>query len=166
MIDAFYPPGLHNYWKASFLKTISDEVIDLMVTHCANRPSPICHGLIEHQLGGAVRRVRPDATAFGNRDAEYSFMSLGVSADAAGAEKCRQWARDFWTAMQPWSTGGVYVNYLGREADEGAGRIEAAYGKEKYERLVALKNKYDPSNLFRLNQNIKPGRVTSVAKSA
>ena len=68
--------------------------------------------------------------------------------------------------MQSWSTGGVYVNYLGRESDEGAGRVEAAYGPEKYARLVALKNKYDPANLFRLNQNIKPSQATQVARSA
>ncbi len=77
-----------------------------------------------------------------------------------------EWAREFWDVVQPWSTGGVYVNYLGREAEEGAGRIEAAYGAEKYARLVALKNKYDPKNFFRLNQNIKPSQATSAAKSA
>ncbi len=92
-----------------------------MVEYCAKRPSPICHGLIEHQLGGAVRRVDQDATAFGHRDADYSFMSLGVCADVAEAEKCTRWAREFWNATQPWSTGGVYVNYLGRELDEGVG---------------------------------------------
>jgi FAD/FMN-containing dehydrogenase len=166
LIDGFYPAGLQNYWKSSFLRTISDEVIDTMVAYCAKRPTPMCHGLIEHQLGGAVRRVDQEATAFGQRDAEYSFMSLGVCADAAEAEKCTRWAREFWNAMQPWSTGGVYVNYLGREADEGAGRIEAAYGPEKYARLVALKNKYDPTNLFRLNQNIKPSQATSAARGA
>lgn len=166
LIDGFYPSGLHNYWKATFLRTISDGVIDTMVAYCADRPTPMCHGLIEHQLGGAVRRIDRDATAFGHRDAEYSFMSLGVSADVAEAEKCSRWAREFWTAMQPWSTGGVYVNYLGREGDEGAGRIEAAYGPEKLARLVALKNKYDPGNLFCLNQNIKPSQATSVARSA
>src|SRR2546428_4479918 len=166
LIDGFYPPGLQNYWKSSFLRTISDEAIDTIVAYCAKRPSPICHGLIEHQLGGAVSRVDRAATAFGYRDAEYSFMSLGVSADAAEADECARWAREFWNAMQPWSTGGVYVNYLGREADEGVGRIEAAYGPEKYARLVALKNKYDPANLFRLNQNIKPSQATQVARSA
>lgn len=163
LIDAFYPPGLQNYWKSSFLKTISDEVIELMADYCARRPTPMCHGLIEHQLGGAVRRAGQNATAFGHRDAEYSFMALGVSAGANDAEKCTHWARDLWSAVQPWSTGGVYVNYL---ADEGAGRTEAAYGQEKYARLVALKNKYDPDNFFRLNQNIKPSQARSVAKTA
>ena len=158
LVDDFYPKGLQNYWKSSFLGEISDGVIDTIVRYCANRPSPMCHGLIEHQLGGAVRRFGNDETAFNHRSLEYSFMSIGQCADASEAEACVRWAREFWEAMQPYSTGGVYVNYLGREADEGADRIKAAYGPEKYQRLVALKNKYDPTNLFRMNQNIKlPG---------
>lgn len=156
LIDGFYPPSLQNYWKSSFLKKISDEAIDTMVTYCSNRPSPMCHGLIEHQLGGAVHRANRDSTAFAHRDVEYCFTSLGVCANPAEAQKCAQWARDFWSAMQPFSAGGVYVNYLGREADEGPERIKAAYGPAIYSKLVALKNKYDPDNLFRLNQNIRP----------
>jgi len=166
LIDTFYPFGLQNYWKSSFLKEISDEAIDTMVAYCAKRPSPMCHGLIEHQLGGAVRRTDRETTAFNHRDVEYSFMSLGVCADPTEAEKCGQWAREFWDAMQPDSTGGVYVNYLGREADEGPERIKAAYGPEKHARLVALKNKYDPANLFRLNQNIKPSQTAPAAIGA
>lgn len=166
LIDGFYPFGLQNYWKSSFLKQISDEAIDIMVAYCSKRPSPMCHGLIEHQLGGAVRRVDRDATAFGHRDVEYSFLSLGVCADPAEAAKCTRWAREFWDAMQPCSTGGVYVNYLGRQADEGPERVKAAYGPEKYARLVALKNKYDPTNQFRLNQNIEPSQATSATRGA
>jgi len=157
LIDGFYPPGLQNYWKSNFLKEISDEAIDTMVAYCVRRPSPMCHGLIEHQLGGAVNRVDREATAFNHRDVQYSFMSIGECTTSAEAPDCVRWAREFWTAMQPYSSGAVYVNYLGQEADEGADRIKAAYGAEKYRRLVALKNKYDPTNLFRLNQNIKPG---------
>jgi len=156
LIDGFYPAGLQNYWKSSFLKEVSDDVIEIMVDYCSKRPTPICHGLIEHQLGGAVSRADRQATAFVHRDVEYSFMALGVCADPAEAPKCVSWAREFWGAMQPCSTGSVYVNYLGREADEGPERIKAAYGPEKYARLLALKKKYDPTNLFRLNQNIKP----------
>ncbi len=156
LIDGFYPPGLQNYWKSNFLKKVSDEAIDTMVAHCAERPSPTCHGLIEHQLGGAVSRVGREATAFNHRDVQYSFMSIGVCATAAEVPSCVRWVREFWSAMQPYSTGSVYVNYLGQEADEGAERIKAAYGPEKYQRLAALKNKYDPTNLFRLNQNIRP----------
>jgi FAD/FMN-containing dehydrogenase len=103
-----------------------------------------------------VSRIDAQATAFNHRDVQYSFMSIGQCATPAETQGCVRWAREFWDAMQPYSTGGVYVNYLGQEADEGAERIKAAYGPEKYQRLSALKNKYDPSNLFRLNQNIKP----------
>jgi len=156
LIDAFYPTGLQSYWKSSFLRNISDEVIDIMVTYCAQRPTPLCHGLIEHQLGGAVSRFARDATAFPHRDVQYSFMSLGVSTGRAEIDSCARWASEFWEAMRPCSTGSVYVNYLGREADEGAERVKAAYGPQTYQRLVSLKNKYDPTNLFRFNQNIKP----------
>jgi FAD/FMN-containing dehydrogenase len=160
LVDAFYPPGLQAYFKASFLKELSEAAIDTMVAYCANRPSPICHVVIEHTLGGAVSRVDREATAFHHRDVQYSFISLGMCTDPADAEKCVQWAREFWEAMQPCLTGGVYVNYLGQEADEGAERLKAAYGPEKYQRLVTLKNTYDPTNLFRLNQNIKPTVTT------
>jgi hypothetical protein len=156
LIDGFYPSGLQNYWKSSFLKQIDDGVIDTMESYCAKRPTLLCHGLIEHQLGGAVSRIDRDATAFNFRDVEYSFMSLGQCATPADTESISGWARDFWNAMQPYSTGGVYVNYLGDETEEGTDRIKAAYGPGKYQRLSALKKKYDPTNLFRLNQNIKP----------
>ena len=159
LIDAFYPPGLQNYWKSNFLKEISDAAIDTMVHYCAKRPAPLCHGLIEHQLGGAVDRVARDATAFNHRDVQYSFMSIGECATAAEAPACVQWSREFWLAMQPYSTGSVYVNYLGQEADGGVDRIKAAYGPEKYHRLSMLKRKYDPTNLFRLNQKIRPSSI-------
>ena len=166
LLDSFYPFGLQSYWKSSFLKEVSDGAIDTMVEYCGRRPTPICHGLIEHQLGGAVRRADREATAFANRDVEYSFMSLGVCANPGDAEMCVRWTREFWSDMQPYSTGGVYVNYLGREADEGPERIKAAYGPEKFARLVALKNKYDPDNLFRFNQNINPSQAAPEAISA
>jgi len=116
----------------------------------------MCHGLIEFQLGGAISRVGPEETAFNHRDVAYAFVGLGVTPDPAESEKCVRWAREFWEAMRPFTTEGVYVNYLGQEADEGVERIRAAYGPQKYERLASLKKKYDPTNLFRLNQNIKP----------
>jgi FAD/FMN-containing dehydrogenase len=156
MLDASYPSGIQHYWKSSFLQDISDKAIDTMIAQCTSQPSPMCHALLEYQLGGAVGRVDRDATAFAARDAQHAFLSLGVCAEPAEAKRCTQWAREFWQAMQPFSTGGVYVNYLGGEADEGAERVRAAYGAEKYQRLLALKAKYDPTNLFRLNQNIRP----------
>ena len=155
MYDAGAPSGLHAYWKSNSLTDLTDEAIDIMVAHCTTRPAPQC-GMALGQLGGAMSRVAPDETAVAHRNVRYDFISAGQCMDPAQAAACIQWARAFWEAMQPFSTGGVYVNYLGQEADEGAERVKAAYGPAKYERLVALKNKYDPTNFFRLNQNIKP----------
>jgi FAD/FMN-containing dehydrogenase len=104
-------------------------------------------------LGGAVSRVDEDATAFSHRDTAFALAIQTAWLDPAELEKHIRWTREFWMAMQPFSVGGTYVNFL--SADDGEDRVKAAYGA-KYERLVALKNKYDPTNLFRLNQNIKP----------
>jgi FAD/FMN-containing dehydrogenase len=155
MYDAGVPHGIRAYYKSNFLTELSDEAIDTMVAHCASRPSPQC-GMAIPELGGAVSRVAPDETAFAHRHVHTDFIIAGQCMDPAEAAACIQWAREFWEAMQPFSTGGVYVNYLGQEADEGAERVQAAYGPAKYARLVALKNQYDPTNFFRLNQNIKP----------
>ena len=155
MYDASWPSGVQHYWKSNFLTELSDEAIDTIVAHCATRPSPQC-GVALPQLGGAISRLGPDETAFAHRHVRHDFIGVGVCTDPAQAAACIQWARGLWEAMQPFSTGGVYVNYLGQEADEGAERVQAAYGPAKYARLVTLKNKYDPTNFFRLNQNIKP----------
>ena len=157
MLDFFYPPGIQNYWKSSFLKELSDDAIEVIIAYCSHLPSPMCHMVLE-ELGGAVSLRSQEETAFNHRDVRYNFLSLGVCTDPAESEKCIQWARKFWEAMQPFSSGGVYVNYLGQEGTE---RVRAAYGAQKYERLVTLKNKYDPTNLFRLNQNIKPTTAVS-----
>ena len=111
------------------------------------------------QLGGALSRIAETDTAFGHRSARYNFLIVSSWPKPDENEKHIRWTRSLWQAMQPFSTGGVYVNYLGEEADEGAKRIHAAYGAAKHERLVKLKNKYDPGNLFRLNQNIKPAHA-------
>ncbi len=161
LIDPFYPPGLQNYWKSNFLKDLSDEVIDTMLAHFATVPSPLSIVVIE-QHGGAISRVGRDNTAYGERDAQYNFLITSAWRDPGESERNIRWSRQLWEAMQPFSTGTVYVNYLGQEGDEGAERVKAAYGA-KYERLVALKNKYDPTNFFRLNQNIKP--IVSTAGS-
>ncbi len=152
--DASYPPGLLNYWKSNFLKDLSDEAIDTLITHFATVPSPLSSVAIEH-LGGAVGRVGRDETAFNERDEQYNLIVTSIWRDPKESERNIQWARELWESMQPFSTGSVYVNYLGQERDEGSERVRAAYGA-KYDRLVALKNKYDPTNFFRLNQNIKP----------
>lgn len=150
-----FPPGLRNYWKSNFLSGLDGEAIDVIVDHFARVPSPTSAIAIE-QIGGAVRRVNDDETAFNHRDARFNLLIVGIWPDTADDDAHVRWVRELWQAAQPFSTGGVYVNYLGPEDDEGADRIKAAYGPAKYDRLVALKRKYDPDNLFRLNQNIPP----------
>ena len=116
-------------------------------------PSPLTAVILE-QFGGAYRRVGAEETAFVHRDWDYNFVIISRWTDPAEAEQNIQWARGVWQAVQPYASGGVYVNYL-EGGQEGADRIRAAYGPV-YDRLVALKTKYDPSNFFRLNQNITP----------
>jgi FAD binding domain/Berberine and berberine like len=156
LVDGLYPSGRLHYWKSTFLKEISDAAIDTMIAYCAKRPTPFSHVVIEGTLGGAVRRTDPGLTAFAHRDAMFSFSVLGVTTDSTEVAHCASWTREFWRAMEPYSSGGVYVNYLGDAADEGLERIRSAYGPEKYARLVVTKNKWDPTNLFRVNQNILP----------
>ena len=151
MFDTGASPGILNYWKSGFLNGVSDDVIDILVTLFQTVPSPLTQVLIEH-VHGAASRVPREATSFAQRGLSYNFGIFSAWEDARDSERQIEWTRDFWTAVEPVTTGGVYVNYLG---DEGADRVRAAYGAN-YERLVALKNKYDPTNLFRLNQNIRP----------
>jgi hypothetical protein len=152
IVENFNPPGLRNYWKSNYLQDLSDGAIDVLVDHYATVPAPYTHLVIEH-LGGAVRRVGPDETAVDHREALYNFLIVGMWADAAEDAKVIGWVRELWGALQPFSSGGLYVNY---EADHNVGRVKAAYSPAKYARLVAVKAKYDPTNLFRLNQNIPP----------
>ena len=151
LIDESFPRGRHNYWKSNLLREISDDMIDRLVGGFRGVTSPYSSVLIE-QLGGAVSRVSKDETAFNHRGSPYDLVIMAMWSDPAESETHIRWADELWRAMQPFSSGGVYVNYLG---NEGEGRVKAAYGTN-YERLVSLKNKYDPMNLFRFNQNIRP----------
>jgi len=152
IVENFNPPGLRNYWKSNYLSDLSDAAIDVMVDHYRTVPAPNTHVVIEH-LGGAVSRVGADETAVDHREAPYNFLIVGMWADAAEDAKVIGWVRELWGALQPFSSGGLYVNY---EAEHDVDRVKAAYSPVKYARLVAVKDKYDPTNLFRLNQNIKP----------
>jgi hypothetical protein len=145
------PPGRLNYWKSSFIYELSDQAIDIMVAQFEQAPSPLCQAGLE-QLGGAVSRIGQDDTAFSERSAPYSLIIAPAWTAPAENDKHIRWTRGFWEAMRPYESEAVYVNYLDRDEPN---RIRAAYGG-KYERLVALKNKYDPTNLFRHNQHIKP----------
>lgn len=152
LTDAANPRGRLNYWKAEYLTGYSDEAIDTIVDYADRKGSPFSKILLSH-LQGAISRVRPDETAYIHRAAPFLLNINAIWTDPRESDKHIGWARDFWTAMQPFSAGGVYVNFL---SNEGEDRVRAAYDPRTYARLVALKNKYDPENFFRLNQNIRP----------
>jgi hypothetical protein len=152
-LDPGQPRGHRYYWKSEYVYNISDDAIETLIAYAAHMTSPSSRLALFH-LGGAIRRLDEQAMAVSHRDAEYVLAINNGWADAQDDDKEIQWTRDLWTAIRPFSTGGVYVNFL--SADEGQDRVRAAYGAEKYDRLVELKNRYDPTNLFRLNQNIKP----------
>jgi FAD/FMN-containing dehydrogenase len=148
--DPRAPAGLQNYWKAAFLRDLSDEAIEAMIEYATHATSPL--SMIHlHQLGGAMNRVAADATAFGHRDSGFVVNIIGMWPAPGDNDKHIDWARGLFAALEPCAHG-AYINFLG---DEGEARVRAAYDTN-YERLVALKNKYDPTNLFRLNQNIRP----------
>jgi hypothetical protein len=147
-----YVPGQLDYWKSSFFKELSAAAIDAIVATVHPTPTPLCAVAIEH-LGGAISRVAPTDTAFSHRYAQHSFLAVGVAVDPADAGAVTAWSRKQWEAARPYLEEGVYVNYLSE--DECATRVRSAYGVN-YERLRAIKAKYDPGNLFRHNQNIEP----------
>ena len=150
--EHFNPRGHRNYLKTNYLRDLSDDAIDIMVERYRSVPAPFTHIVLEH-MGGAVSRMEQQATAYNYRDAQYNFLVVGMWADAAQDAPAIAWVRNLWQALQPFSTGNIYVNY---ESDVGVDRVQAAYGAAKYERLVALKNAYDPTNFFRLNANVTP----------
>lgn len=149
--DAFFPIGLHYSYKSHFMKEISDDAIGTLVSYFSTVPLPRSMVAFQ-QYGGAVSRVGQSETAFCHRDAQYHLIPTAVWTDPKESEMQLRWVRELWEVMQPFSTGGVYVNNL---CEDSGDHIRAAYGPN-YERLVALKNKYDPSNFFHLNANIKP----------
>ncbi len=151
MIDQSFPQGRYNHWKSSLLNELSDGAIDALVEGFRGAVSPYSSVLIEH-LGGAMGRVPPEATAFPHRSAAYDVVIMPMWTNADESDAHIGWADSLWRAIQPFSSGGVYVNYLG---DEGEDRVQAAYGIN-FPRLVKLKQQYDPTNLFRCNQNLRP----------
>ena len=152
MLDGAFPyGGVQRYWKSSFLKQLGDDVLDVLVDRAATLPSPMSMVGFFH-VHGAATRVDRNETAFEHRDDQWDYDIISQWLDLGKSARHIQWTRAFWTAVEPFATGEVYVNHL--DAEE-ATRIRAAYS-DNYGRLLALKNKYDPTNLFRLNQNIKP----------
>jgi FAD/FMN-containing dehydrogenase len=158
MFDLAIPEsGLRSYWKSHFLKEIPDQAIDTLINYFAKVPSPRT-AILFQQFGGEVSRVREDATAFGHRkDGRYDFIIFSLWQNPSDDDPNIRWTWRLWDEMKSFSPGGVYANNL--VDDEPEGRVRAAYGPN-YDRLVELKEKYDPANLFRLNQNIKPAIST------
>jgi FAD/FMN-containing dehydrogenase len=153
MFDATVPHGWHYYWKSSELPPLSDGAIGTLAEHAAAQTSPLSY-CITFQLGGAVSRVEEHETAFSQRDAVHNVNINAVWKEHdPEPERHIEWARRFHAALEPFACDRVYVNFLG---NEGAPRIRNAYGEQKYERLVTLKEKWDPTNFFRHNQNIEP----------
>jgi FAD/FMN-containing dehydrogenase len=151
MFDPSFPHGWWYYFRSCDVVELSDDVIDITAEHSSRIASPLTSFPIWH-LGGAMARVGDDETAFAGRGAGHTFNIGAATASADGFDEERQWVRDFWEALTPHHAG-VYTNFLMDEGDE---RVREAYGAAKYERLKALKRRYDPHNLFRLNQNIAP----------
>jgi FAD/FMN-containing dehydrogenase len=150
-LDPLLVPGFRNYWKSHDFRQLSDGLIDVLLAYAGRIPDP--HSEIAFgQLGGAISRVPDDATAYGHREAEFMMNVHGRWTEPDRDEACIGWARELFRAAAPFATGGVYVNFLTGEEED---RVRAAYGPN-YERLVEIKNRYDPTNLFRMNQNIRP----------
>jgi FAD/FMN-containing dehydrogenase len=155
MLDAINPPGNRVYWKSEILRTIDDSVVETVIDRAAHCPSPLSATLIEF-YGGAINRVGVSETAYPLRDATYALNVIAYWTDSAQDDANVGWARDTFEAMQPYSPGSVYVNFLG-VGDGTEDRVKAAYGPN-YARLADIKRTYDPNNLFRMNHNILPSR--------
>lgn len=151
VFDGLYPPGLQWYWKADFFRDLPDETIALHLAYAAQLPTG--HSTMHlYPVNGAAHRLATTDTAFSFRDAEFAEVIVGVDPDPANNERMIAWAREYWQALHPHSAGGAYVNMI---MDEGHEQIQAAY-RDNYPRLARIKATYDPENLFRLNQNIRP----------
>jgi len=153
LFDGLYPPGLQWYWKADFFNDLSDQAIELHTKYAEQLPT--MHSTMHlYPVSGAVHDVGKDETAFNFRNANFAEVMVGVDPDPANNERMISWARNYWTALHPYSAGGGYINMI---MDEGQELVRAAYG-ENYDRLAQIKAKYDPDNLFQVNQNIIPAQ--------
>ena len=149
--DALYPPGLQWYWRADFVNELSDKAIEQHVKYGSEMPT--MHSSMHlYPIDGAASKISDKDTPWSYRKSKWAEVIVGVDPDPANKDKITSWTKKYWEALHPYSAGGAYINFM---MDEGEDRIKATYGNN-YERLVKIKNKYDPNNLFRVNQNIKP----------
>jgi FAD/FMN-containing dehydrogenase len=152
MFDGLYPKGMQWYWRGDFVKALSDQAIEAHVAEAAKTPSELSLMHL-YPIDGAVRRVGKDETAWSARDATWSMVIAGIDPNPQKAEPVTRWTKAYWDALHPFNPGGAYSNFM--MDDEGDARVKASYG-DNYNRLAALKKKYDPANFFRVNQNIRP----------
>jgi FAD/FMN-containing dehydrogenase len=160
MFDGLYPEGLQWYWKAHFVKELNGAAIDVHAKFASELPTPLS-SMHMYPINGAASRIGKHETAWSYRDANYAVVIVGIDPDAANKESIMGWARNYWTALQPHSEKGAYINFM---MDEGEDSIKGSYAGN-YKKLVEIKTKYDPENLFRVNQNIKPMNVAAVANA-
>jgi hypothetical protein len=151
LFDPLLTPGMQWYWKADFFKELSQNAIDLHVQHGAKLPTMISTMHI-YPINGAAQKVGRNDTAFNFRDANFAGVIVGVDPEPANNQKMISWAKDYWNALHPHSAGGAYINMI---MDEGQDQVKASY-RDNYDRLASIKKKYDPTNLFHVNQNIRP----------
>jgi FAD/FMN-containing dehydrogenase len=151
LFDGLMPPGMQWYWRADFFDELPAEARAEHKKYGSGIPTPLSQMHL-YPISGAASRVAKDATPWAYRDAKYAGVIVGVDPDPANAEKITNWCKDYWTALHPYSMGGAYSNFM---MDEGQERVQASF-KHNYDRLVKIKAKYDPDNLFRVNQNIRP----------
>ena len=152
MLDAGFPKGALNYWKSSFLPALTDDAIDIMVDRFSTCPSAMTGLVLEH-IHGAATRVDSSDTAFAHRNVGYNMLVASEWLDPSESDSNIAWTRDTFNALKPFTSESAYVNYL--DDDEPEDRVSKAYGPN-YDRLKKLKVRYDPDNVFRLNQNIDP----------
>jgi hypothetical protein len=158
MFDGLYPPGYSWYWKGDYVNELTDEAIAIHLQYGAQLPTPLSTMHL-YPINGAAARVGNKQTAWNYRSATWAMVIAGVDPDPANDELITAWARSYWQALHPHSAGGSYINFMMEEGDD---RIKATYG-DNYPRLEAIKRKYDPANLFCVNQNIKPGPLSAAS---
>ncbi len=154
MLDGMFPPGRRSYMKSNFMSSLSEASIDTLIEASLPLPSPLSFVAFQ-QLGGAASRVGKTDTAFSHREAQYDLLFHGIGLTPADDNTIKEWTRKAWEGVQPYVDQGMYLNNLGQDEDEPGG-IEAAWDTDTHDRLVRLKNQYDPTNMFCHNQNIKP----------
>jgi FAD/FMN-containing dehydrogenase len=151
MFDGIAFAGMHNYWRGDFISELNDDAIAVHVDHGSRVPNPFS-SMHLYPVDGVAGRVGKDDTAWSYRDAKWAEVIFAADADPTKADALKTWVIDYWEATHPFSAGGSYINFV---ADEGQERVVASY-RENYDRLAEIKRRYDPTNLFHLNQNISP----------